>query len=391
MLEKLNLEETVDKGVADDTPDSNSVSQEEVDKVFTQKFYLQTEEAVSLQKSYVLHLDKVGKSLVAGMSGPQVHVFDISGSSLTKTHSCELKNEAGICGLRFLHKDTNVFLSGQTCGSIFLHDKRGNTIVATLEDTKSGSRKPFTAFDVNANDRVICVGTEQILHDVFLLFFDVRQRKLLGGYWESHEDDVTCIQFHPRDPNVLASGSTDGLINVFNISQSTESDALDYCLNTEKTVQKINWHQREKGGDLVSSIMDTNDFHIYSAEDNQLLTGFSRENITERLLRNSSIDCSAIGCHSSAAKGIFLMAGSNYHNGECLRILEYSDQELHPRANFIGNHQIVRSYIYEENDDLYVTGGENGIISLWNQQQTKTDEKYTAVERHKSHHNVKPY
>lgn len=88
MLEKLNLEETIEKGVSDDIPDSDSVSQDEVDKEFTQKYYIQTEEAVSLQKSYVLHLDKVGNSLVAGMSGPQVHVFDISGSSLTKVHTC---------------------------------------------------------------------------------------------------------------------------------------------------------------------------------------------------------------------------------------------------------------------------------------------------------------
>jgi len=33
------------------------------------------------------------------------------------------------------------------------------------------------------------------------------------AYVDSHNDDVTEVQFHPTDPNGLLSGSTDGLIN----------------------------------------------------------------------------------------------------------------------------------------------------------------------------------
>ncbi|XP_059620474.1 WD repeat-containing protein 89 [Phlebotomus argentipes] len=389
MLEKLDLEEI--RGAVEDegVPDGDSVSQEKVEKAFGQKFYLKTEEAVSLQKSYVLHMHKSGRSLVAGLSGPQVQLYNIGESSLTTIHTRDFdSSEGGICGVRFLNKNSNVFLSGQTAGSIVLHDKREKKSVATLEDTTNGSRKPFTTFDVNSNDRVICVGTEQILHDVFLLFFDVRQRQLLGGYWESHEDDVTSIQFHPSDPDILASGSTDGLINVFKISAASESDALDYSLNTEKTVQRINWHKQEKGS-LLSSIMDSHDFHVYT-EDSDLLSSFSREDITERMLRKSARDCSTIGSHNSA-DGMFLMTGSNFQNGECLRILKYREKELHPHANFIGNHQIIRSYIHDEAEDIYITGGENGIISLWTHQQPTIEEKSKAVDRRKSHQTVKPY
>ena len=31
--------------------------------------------------------------------------------------------------------------------------------------------------------------------DSFLLFWDLRGGTLMGGYWESHEDDITCIRF----------------------------------------------------------------------------------------------------------------------------------------------------------------------------------------------------
>ncbi|GAB0088431.1 WD repeat-containing protein 89 [Sergentomyia squamirostris] len=399
MLEKLCLDENQKEETHEECPDGDTVSETEISKIFTQTLHINSETAVSLQKNYVLHLDASGSNLVAGLSGQQIKVFDFRESSLTETHSwdCEETKEGGLCGVKFLNRDSNLFLSGQSGGSIVLHDKRVKEPVATFEDTTSGSRKPFTAFDVNCNDRVICAGTEQILHDVFLLFFDVRQRKLLGGYWESHEDDVTTLKFHLNDSNLLCSGSTDGLINVFDISKESECDALDYSLNTEQTVQLINWHQQRDGKFLLSSIMDSHDFHVYSTEDNQdsqLLSSFSREKISESIMRKSSIDCTTVGCHSTASGDIFLMAGSNYHDGECLRSLQYKDNGLHPRMNFIGNHQIIRSYIYDENNDLYVTGGENGIITIWSEKQndrTSFEEKLKSVNRQKVHQTVKPY
>lgn len=78
------------------------------------------------------------------------------------------------------------------------------------------------------------------------MFWDVRYNKKkmskeqkshpIGGYWESHTDDITCLVFHSVKPNVLASGSTDGLINVFDLAQPSEDAALTYTLNTESSV-----------------------------------------------------------------------------------------------------------------------------------------------------------
>lgn len=48
----------------------------------------------------------------------------------------------------------------------------------------------------------------------------------LQSYVESHNDDVTELQFHPTLPNCLLSGSTDGLVNVYDVSISDEDDAL---------------------------------------------------------------------------------------------------------------------------------------------------------------------
>ena len=44
------------------------------------------------------------------------------------------------------------------------------------------------------------------------------------------------VKFHPNKSDWLATGSTDGLVCVFDISQSSEEDALVTTLNSESSV-----------------------------------------------------------------------------------------------------------------------------------------------------------
>lgn len=60
---------------------------------------------------------------------------------------------------------------------------------------ENGKRKTFNCFDVSSNDRLLTAGTDEFEGDVFILFWDIRNPKLLGGYWESHTDDITDVSF----------------------------------------------------------------------------------------------------------------------------------------------------------------------------------------------------
>jgi len=101
----------------------------------------------------------------------------------------------------------------------------------------------------------------------FYFFFDIRERTLLGAYWDSHEDDITDMKFHPKNPDFIVSGSTDGLVCVFDISKTDEDDALLCTLNTESSVGNIDWHENVFGKDLVSCITHTNDLQLFNMED----------------------------------------------------------------------------------------------------------------------------
>lgn len=92
------------------------------------------------------------------------------------------------------------------------------------------------------------------------------------------------MKFHPKIPDRLASGSVDGLINVFDISNTNEDDALIYSYNTESSVGSINWHKNVFQKDLLSCITHTNDFQIFDVDESDLITSFTRKNLTDKIM-----------------------------------------------------------------------------------------------------------
>lgn len=62
-------------------------------------------------------------------------------------------------------------------------------------DNTDSSLKPLSCFDVSCDGRYIIAGTEVIKDDAFLLFWDVRTTKLLGGYWDTHQGDITQVKY----------------------------------------------------------------------------------------------------------------------------------------------------------------------------------------------------
>lgn len=137
--------------------------------------------------------------------------------------------------------------------------------------------------DLNQNDRILCAGTEPLNHDVYLLFFDVRQSSIMGSYCDGHDDDITQVKFHPTNPDSMMTGSVDGLINLYDISKTNEEDALNGCLNTESSVQTINWHKNVYDKNFITCITHTNDLYLYDANELELEVLHMRKTLTKNL------------------------------------------------------------------------------------------------------------
>ncbi|KAJ8932902.1 hypothetical protein NQ318_023203 [Aromia moschata] len=222
--------------------------------------------------------------------------------------------------------------------------------------------RTFSCFDIACNERVITVGTDLFEGDAFLLFYDVRNSKFLGGYWESHTDDITQVKFHPYDRDKLISGSTDGLINIYDLSQSSEDDALIDTLNTQSSIEQLLWFGgRDKSS--ISCITHTSDLQLWHAEGAEPYKHFTRGDIA-REIKVASEDYVYISkCHT-ADESLLVLAGSN-DTEDCACSLYIRNGNLQPAVTLKENKQIVRSSWYNENTNILLTGGEKGILNVW--------------------------
>ena len=213
------------------------------------------------KSAYVLYLagNSNKSAIAAGLSTSKISVCDVS--CLSEKASFESYKDGDLSGLMFSPKNENLIYacSPQECIRLwdirdcrkparsFIDTSTQNKRVENGHEKGEGqtdfSKKPLICMDVNINDEFLVGGTEQVVKDAFLLFWDVGSGKMLGGYWDSYGDDVTTVAFHPEDANKLATGGTDGLINVFDVSQSSEDDALITSINTESSIQDICWYK----------------------------------------------------------------------------------------------------------------------------------------------------
>lgn len=287
--------------------------------------------------------------VAAGTSNKAVHIFDLNrGKGFTQLQKCDINlstDNQMICDVHFAKSSLNILFVGATNGKVYTYDLRVEPKPVQTFENADIHQKPFMCFDINANDSILSVGTEQYAGEANLLLFDVRNTTTKTIYSESHPDDLTQMRFHPNNPDILATGSTDGLVNIFDISESDEEDALQHCFNTDSSVQTINWHLKNDEY-LLSCITHTNDFQLLDKDDSDLVFECDREKITKLIKRKSVSDCYLINCHSTSNDDIFLLAGSNFNAGECLRSLTVHKKTFKPRNNFIDNKQIIRCSVY---------------------------------------------
>lgn len=334
---------------------------------------LSVEETVSLDQSYILSVcgtqSEPGFQIAVALSNYSCAVYSVD-KSLSHTATLD-HNRAPIVGTKFSPTSKNILYTATGDGNITACDLRakGKVIANYKDNTEDGKTKPLASFDISCDERLIAGGSEHVGGDAFILFWDARynsskmnnKSSLLGGYWESHMDDVTCLTFHSIKRDILASGSTDGLMNIFDLAQPAEDLALMYSLNTGSSVDRLGWLT----SDSLWCTTHTHALQLWNYEDASAYATFERSHLA--VSSNDDPDnCYLVRFHATNACGKpFLLAGSSTAKGETLRCFKVMDNRLQMCHDIIGNKQVVRdSWMHEESGCL-VTGGEEGIINVW--------------------------
>jgi len=338
---------------------------------------------VAMEKVYVLDLARVGDQACAGLDSGKISLHSLETLARSSSLTGHSKPVTGVVGSP-AGSSTLYSCSQDQTVRVWDLRKPGGT-VAVLRDTSGGtgldkSRKgppgknegrSLQCLSLSSDDHTVVAGTEQVGVDSFLLFWDTRQPgKLQGGYWESHNDDVTSLQFHPNHSNTLASGSTDGQVNIFDISQPDEDAALVSSHQTEDSVARLCWYSR-KGQDQQLAIgTHTEEVQLWSIEAEGPHTVLSRAQLCHGIRRSAAEHCYMAGFHQREGgeeEGLVVVAGSSYAPDPCLRLALVKNKKAKPLALLkrkSGN-AIVRCSLHIKGSTSLLTGGEDGVIRLW--------------------------
>ncbi|XP_016391718.1 WD repeat-containing protein 89 [Sinocyclocheilus rhinocerous] len=279
---------------------------------------------------------------------------------------------APVCGVRFSHLSPHLLFSGSADGTLRCWDVRRPGSDAT-QVFRSDLTHSYLSFDVSCSDRVLCAGTEQVGEDSFLVFWDARMVRdggemggLLGVYSESHSDDITTVKFHPRQADRLASGATDGLVNVFDLSLGGEEDALVTTCNCNSSASSLCW----TGKDLDQLLCLTHDegLHLWDvarpdSDDTLTLLSSADARALVQLPDGASLEYFVGGTWLSDEERILLVGGSNH--GE-LHLLDCSGHGLRFIKSLKGGHSAtVRCFQWDAISQSLLTGGEDGQLLQW--------------------------
>lgn len=281
----------------------------------------------------------------------------------------EYRGHSGpLCGVVFSHTSSDFLYSGSADGTVRGWDVRrpGTDAVQVF---KSNPSHRYSSFDLSCSDTLLCGGTEQVNdEDSFLVFWDVRKPggRLLGVYSESHSDDVTQVTFHPRDKDRLASGSTDGLVNVFDLSRGAEEEALLSTCNSDSSAGSVCW----SGANYTQLLCLSHDEGLHLWDLSQLdtdepLTIFSTSDARSLTLTpdGGGVDYLVGGRWLEEAQKLLVVGGKN--SGE-LHLMECDDGGLRLLRSLEGGHaSTVRCFLWDAAEEALVTAGEDAQLLLW--------------------------
>lgn len=168
-------------------------------------------------------LDMDGKFVVSSSSG-KLYIFDVS-----NTQSEPVVIAAHDSSINAIVKIDNLHIASCSGDGIKVWDISSPQLpLKTLTNAKNS---PFLSLTY-ANHR-LAGGTELAGQDAEVHIWDLKKDSIepVRSFIDSHHDDVTYLEFHPSLSQYLMSGSTDGYVNIYDLSQEDEEDALHQVIN----------------------------------------------------------------------------------------------------------------------------------------------------------------
>ncbi|OLY83955.1 WD repeat-containing protein 89 [Smittium mucronatum] len=276
-----------------------------------------------------------------------------------------------------LTKNQNFVSTSSLDGKIRIYDVRTGSPNPVNELV---SPYPLLSFDISCDNMFVVAGSEQVDvnkksspkvsfagkpfdsdDDVGIFLWDTRMaNKEYAVFTETHSNDVSQIKCHKQSNTKFMSGSTDGLVCIYDFETTLdENDAMIYSSNMEISVQQIGYVGN--GSEFFYCITDMNTLSLWTNECT-LVRDF-KDLINEDPDKGPLIDY-VVNCEFNGSdNNLYLTTGDISGNVDVFMV---GIDNLSHLSRLSGGHSdIVRCIDYNFSRGTAISGGEDGLICLW--------------------------
>ncbi|KAI0844137.1 WD40 repeat-like protein [Daldinia vernicosa] len=211
----------------------------------------------------------------------------------------------------------------------------------------------------------VAAGTELQDHQASILIWDVRSTptpKL--HYKEVHSDDVTELNFHPNDHNILLSGSTDGLVNICDTRITDEDEVIIQTFNHDASIH----HAGFLNDTEVYALSHDEKLALYDVAENHE-NGAATVNFGDM---REVLGCQYIANVTAKSNGAGAVVGAGAHDQQAFQLIHLTkgqgwNLDRHNSVSLPGAHssELVRSFCFYDEAQTVFSAGEDGFIKAW--------------------------
>ncbi|RUS87039.1 hypothetical protein EGW08_005192 [Elysia chlorotica] len=238
--------------------------------------------------------------------------------------------------------------------------------------TPASMNVDLLSMDVSQSGRLLCAGTESVKKESYLLFWDSRLPKVLGCYCECHQDDITQLSFQPGSDKYLASGSSDGLVCTFDLSETCEDDSLQTTANAESDVARVSWCGADSS--CVYAVTTDNMFYVWDSLEGDSLSCIESLEQVQGSSKSSSVDyildcLPSLTAVEDGRSSAVLLTGT--YSGNANIIWHENEKDTKTICSLSGGHSApLRCSHWDAESRTLLTGAEDSVICLWSLEQS---------------------
>ncbi|RYP65216.1 hypothetical protein DL770_009043 [Monosporascus sp. CRB-9-2] len=319
------------------------------------------------EEVYVLDIIPLASGPVTISSNQELCAFDLAGG-LGRGPAKEWRTNHGnvTCARGFDLGGTVVCTAGED-GCVALWDLRldgQQAQVARLSD----NNVPILSLACSSPGFSVVAGTELQQSQTSILIWDVRSTPTpRHQYKEVHSDDITELNFHPTDPNILLTGSTDGLVNVCDTRITDEDEVVIQAFNHDASIHHAAF---------------LNDTEVYAVSHDEKLALYDMAEGYEKGTATTDfgdmrqvLNCQYVANIFAKANGVGAVVGAGAHDRQKFELVHLAKDGSGSswaldRANSVGlpgahGSEIVRSFCFYDEAGIVFTAGEDGFIKAW--------------------------